>query len=82
MELIDKVLSSFPFRNKAFIAWVYAIKYVERRHASVDPLQTTSIDHVSADVGVESSRNKYVEEEFMEGSKEGVLPLVKNHKAT
>ncbi|CAH1451386.1 unnamed protein product [Lactuca virosa] len=80
VDLIDRVLPSFPFRNEAFIARASCIQDDERCRAAVEPSQHASVDLVSANVGVESSRNKSLEEEVVE-DKKGVLPLVNKRKA-
>ncbi|CAH1416081.1 unnamed protein product [Lactuca virosa] len=78
---VEKVLSSFPFRNEAFITRAFVIPDVERRRVAAEPSRSASIDLMSLDIGVESSGNKLGDDEFVEDSKEGVLPLVNNRKA-
>ncbi|CAH1426460.1 unnamed protein product [Lactuca virosa] len=80
-DLNDKVLPSFPFRNEVFIARAYAIQDVEQRHLVVESSRSTSIDPMTVDIGVESLKEKEVEEEFVEDSKEGVLSSVNKSKA-
>ncbi|CAI9299737.1 unnamed protein product [Lactuca saligna] len=65
VDLFDRVLPSFPFRNEAFIACASAIQDVERCRAAEEPSRSESIDHVSVDVGIESYGNWLSEEEFV-----------------
>lgn len=44
--------------------------------------RSTSIDPMSVDISVVSSGNKMGEDEFVEDSKEGVLPLVNKRNAS
>ncbi|CAH1433551.1 unnamed protein product [Lactuca virosa] len=54
---------------------------VERLRAVVEPSRPASIDHVSVDISVESSRNKFGGNVFVDYySKEGVLPTVNKGK--
>lgn len=46
------------------------------------PSWSTSIDRVSLDRVMESSRKRVVEGEFVEDNKEGIIPMVKERKAT
>lgn len=50
-------------------------------HATMEPSRLASIYPVSVDVGVDSSRNRLGEDEFVKDSKEGLLLLVSNRKA-
>lgn len=82
VDLSDRLLPSFPFCNEAFIARASGIQDDERCCATIEPLLHASIDFLSVDVGIESSRNKSLEEEVVEDNKEGVLPFVNKRKAS
>ncbi|CAH1450443.1 unnamed protein product [Lactuca virosa] len=77
VDLEDRVFPSFSFCNDAFITRDTTIQDVEQRGAVIQPSRSSFIDHVGLEVGVESSRDKGVEDKFVEDTKEGVLPRLK-----
>ncbi|CAH1420059.1 unnamed protein product [Lactuca virosa] len=68
MKILDHIFGTFQRAS--------AIRDVDSCHAAAEPSRSTSIDHVSVDVGIESSGYMLSEEEFVADSKEGVLHLV------
>lgn len=68
----------FPFHNEVVIARATIIQDVERCRVEAQPSRYASIDPA----GIDSVKEKEVEDEFVEDSKDGILaPPLSNRKA-